>query len=199
MASPVTLRHRIAPDGAARSGDARLGGGAKAALGGIEPLRIRSRVTHMNQPHEVSSHRAAVRDRWPKHTTGVALASAVTAVLVAGAGACSSGGSSGKAASPGTGTTPSSSAPAAPAPAAAATITITNFVFTGPTTVSPGATVAVTNTDSTDHTVTGDGLNQFDVQAPAGKTVTFTAPTAPGTYPFHCSIHPTMHGSLIVK
>jgi plastocyanin len=59
--------------------------------------------------------------------------------------------------------------------------------------------VAVTNTDSAAHTVTGDGLNQFDVQAPAGQTVTFTAPTAPGTYPFHCSIHPNMHGSLIVK
>ena len=124
----------------------------------------------------------------------------MAAALLAGAGACSSSSSSGKASSPGTTAPPSSSAPAAPtAPAASATITITNFVFTGPTTVSPGATIAVTNTDSANHTVTGDGLNQFDVQAPAGKTVTFTAPTAPGTYPYHCSIHPNMHGSLIVK
>jgi plastocyanin len=27
----------------------------------------------------------------------------------------------------------------------------------------------------------------------------FKAPTTPGTYPFHCTIHPDMHGSLIVK
>lgn len=148
-------------------------------FGGIEPLPGGFRVLNM------------------RYNARIVLVSGMAAALLAGAGACSSSGSSGKASSPGTTTPPASSAPAAPA--AAATITITNFVFTGPTTVSPGATVAVTNTDSADHTVTSDGLNQFDVQAPAGKTVTFTAPTAPGTYPFHCSIHPNMHGSLIVK
>lgn len=127
-----------------------------------------------------------------KHTARIAVISGLAAALLAGAGACSS--SSG---SSGTSKPPSSSA--SPAPAAAATITITNFTFTGPTTVPAGATVAVTNSDSTDHTVTSDGLSQFDVHAPAGQTVTFKAPTAPGTYPFHCSIHPQMHGSLIVK
>ena len=111
--------------------------------------------------------------------------------LLAGAGACSS--SSG---SSGTAKPPASSAPA---PAASATITISNFTFTGPTPVSPGATVAVTNSDSVEHTVTSDGPNQFDVQAPSGQTVMFKAPTTPGTYPFHCTIHPDMHGSLIVK
>lgn len=127
-----------------------------------------------------------------KHTARIAVASGFAAALLVGAGACGSG-SSGKP-SP-----PAASPPASSAPAAAATITITNFTFTGPTTVSPGATVAVTNSDSVEHTVTSDGLSQFDVRAPGGQTVTFKAPTAPGTYPFHCSIHPEMHGSLVVK
>jgi plastocyanin len=127
-----------------------------------------------------------------KHTARIAVISGLGAALLAGAGACSS--SSG---SSGTPKPPSSSA--SPAPAAAATITITNFTFTGPTTVPAGATVAVTNSDSTDHTVTSDGQGQFDVRASAGQTVSFKAPTTPGTYPFHCSIHTFMHGSLIVK
>lgn len=127
----------------------------------------------------------------------IVVISGLAAGLLAGAGACSS--SSGSSSSSGTTSPPASSAPAAPAPAASATITITNFTFTGPTTVPAGATVAVTNSDSTDHTVTSDGLSQFNVQAPAGQTVTFTAPSTPGTYPYHCSIHPQMHGSLIVK
>jgi plastocyanin len=121
-------------------------------------------------------------------------------LLLALATACSSSGSGGSgssgATSPGTaagGTT--QSAPAAQA----GTITIAGFAFTGPLTVSPGATVTVMNTDAADHTVTADSAGTFDVQAPAGKTVTFTAPTQPGTYDYHCSIHPNMHGKLIVK
>ena len=121
----------------------------------------------------------------------------MAAALLAGAGACSSSSSSGKASSPGTTAPPASSASAAPA--AAATITITNFVFTGPTTVSPGATVSVMNMDGEAHTVTADEGGAFDVTVPGNATGTFTAPTTPGTYPFHCSIHPNMHGSLIVK
>jgi plastocyanin len=123
-----------------------------------------------------------------------ALVTGSAALLLTLAAACgsSSGGGSAPTSTP---TSPSSSAPA---PAASATITITNFVFTGPLTVSPGATVAVTNTDSASHTVTADN-GTFDVPAPAGQTVTFTAPTKAGTYTYFCTIHPTMHGTLIVK
>ena len=65
------------------------------------------------------------------------------------------------------------------------------------TSVSPGATVTVHNLDGLAHTVTADG-GDFDSPAPAGNS-SFTAPTKPGSYPFHCSIHPEMHGTLVVK
>jgi plastocyanin len=122
-------------------------------------------------------------------------------LILALATACSSSGSSNNSSGSGGGTatgTAPGTAQSAPANQPA-TITIASFTFTGPLTVSPGATVTVTNTDATDHTVTADGAGTFDVQAPAGKTVTFTAPTTPGTYPYHCAIHPQMHGKLIVK
>ena len=54
------------------------------------------------------------------------------------------------------------------------------------------------NEDNTAHTVTADSGNAFDSPAPTGNS-TFTAPTKPGSYPFHCSIHPEMHGTLVVK
>jgi plastocyanin len=34
---------------------------------------------------------------------------------------------------------------------------------------------------------------------PSGGTRSFTAPAAPGSYPFGCRVHPTMHGTLTVQ
>lgn len=79
------------------------------------------------------------------------------------------------------------------------TITISMFAFTTPAHVKPGATIKITNMDSVNHTVTSDTAGIFDVAAPAKSTVTFKAPSTPGTYPFHCSIHTSMHGTLVVK
>lgn len=82
----------------------------------------------------------------------------------------------------------------------AATITIKDFGYGGPITVAPGATVAVTNMDSAGHTVTSDKDAAFDVKVSGhGGTGTLTAPAQSGTYPYHCSYHPDMHGTLIVK
>jgi plastocyanin len=92
------------------------------------------------------------------------------------------------------------SAPAAGATtsaAAAAVITIKNFGFTTPASVSPGARVQVRNMDPLAHTVTADSGHVFDDAASPGNT-TFSAPTTPGSYPFHCTIHPEMHGVLVV-
>ena len=90
---------------------------------------------------------------------------------------------------------PASTAAAAPA----ATIGISNFMFNTPPTVPAGATIAVKNSDSVEHSVTADSGNAFNVDVDGGETATFTAPSQPGTYPYHCSYHPMMHGTLVVK
>lgn len=89
-------------------------------------------------------------------------------------------------------TTPTSAA------AAAAAITIKGFRYTSPASVAPGAMITVTNGDSENHTVTADA-GGFDVKAPAGASVTFAAPSKPGSYQFHCTYHANMHGVLIVR
>ena len=49
-------------------------------------------------------------------------------------------------------------------------------------------------------TVTADANNVFDVRVSGGGGIaTFTAPTTPGTYPFHCKYHANMQGTLTVR
>ncbi|WP_182347029.1 cupredoxin domain-containing protein [Tomitella gaofuii] len=79
------------------------------------------------------------------------------------------------------------------------TITIADFAYGTPVTVVPGGTVTVINNDDVPHTVTSDGPGVFDVNIGPGDTVTFAAPTESGSYDFHCSYHPNMHGSLVVQ
>lgn len=68
-------------------------------------------------------------------------------------------------------------------------------------TVKPGQKVTVTNQDSVVHTLTDKKSHLFDTGdiAASGGKGTFTAPTKPGRYPFGCTIHPDMQGTLIVK
>ncbi|MHB1261881.1 MAG: cupredoxin domain-containing protein [Thermoplasmatota archaeon] len=81
-----------------------------------------------------------------------------------------------------------------------ATIVIQGFAYTPPTlTVAPGATVSVQNKDTTVHTVSSTGSSAFttnDIQG--GATGSFTAPIAPGSYPFNCAYHASMTGTLQV-
>ena len=83
----------------------------------------------------------------------------------------------------------------------AALITIQNFAFhPASITVTPGEKVTVTNKDSTAHTVTataGSAFNTNDVNP--GATTTFTAPAKAGSYPYICTIHQFMHGTLVVS
>ncbi len=79
-------------------------------------------------------------------------------------------------------------------------ITISNFMFSPMAlTVSPGATVSVTNMDSPMHTLTAtDGqFNTGDVTQ--NQTKTFKAPMQAGTYHYICNIHQYMMGSITVK
>lgn len=113
-------------------------------------------------------------------------------------------------ASPAASTPAPVSIPAAPATAAAAgtqtadvspsapTISIKDFKYQGAQTVSPGATINVTNADIEAHTITADQGPAFDAVIPVG-TGTFTAPAKPGTYTYHCNFHGNMKGTLVVK
>jgi plastocyanin len=95
-----------------------------------------------------------------------------------------------------TGTAEATSGPAA---ASAATITIANMSFGEAITVPPGATITIKNDDSAEHSVTSDTAGKFDVEVEGKEQGTLTAPTEPGEYAFHCTYHPSMHGTLIVK
>jgi plastocyanin len=100
----------------------------------------------------------------------------------------------------------SCSSTAAPAPAAggaSAGIDISGFVFkTAALDVTKGTTVTWSNQDGTTHHVmsgtspTSDG--KFDGTVAAGGTFSFTFNNA-GTFPYFCSIHPSMTGTITVK
>ena len=90
-------------------------------------------------------------------------------------------------------------APATTTPAAGLTITIGDFNCGDPLTVRPGATVTVVNSDGAEHTVTADSGSAFNAEVSGKGTTTFTAPTQPGNYAFHCTYHPMMHGRLTVQ
>lgn len=83
--------------------------------------------------------------------------------------------------------------------AAPAVITIKDFKFTTPSTVKPGAAVMIKNEDGEAHTVTADGKGGFDVKIDPGATATLTAPSTAGSFPFHCTYHSDMHGTLTVS
>ena len=92
--------------------------------------------------------------------------------------------------------------PAAASPAAGATgdaVTIQNFAFgPGTITVAAGSTVTWTNSDSTTHTVTADDGSFDSKQLAAGSTFSQTF-TKAGTYAYHCAIHTSMTGTIVVK
>ena len=80
----------------------------------------------------------------------------------------------------------------------AVVITIQNFDFGQPRTVSVGADVLVSNADAEAHTMTARN-GAFDTgSVDEGTSVTFKAPSVPGTYEFYCDIHPSMTGQLVV-
>ena len=77
-------------------------------------------------------------------------------------------------------------------------ITIEGFKFTNAT-AAPGASVSVSNQDSSAHTATADD-GEFDSGNIEGNAEgSITAPDEAGEYPFHCEIHPSMKGTLTVE
>lgn len=132
----------------------------------------------------------------------------LSAVLSLALAACGSSGSTATpAASAPAAASAAASAPAAPAGAACAEsstagtvkVSIENFAFNpAAITAKVGDTVTFTNGDSAGHTATLDDGSCFTPTIASGKSDGLTF-TAAGTYPFHCSIHSTMKGTITVS
>ena len=124
--------------------------------------------------------------------------SAAIAALVVTASACSNAPS---AAPPTHGMAPMS--PAAPAstpaaPVAGTAVSIDNFAFApAMLTVHRGATVTWTNHDEEPHTVAAEDGSFRSPGMDTNATFSFTFAN-PGSYDYVCSIHPVMHGTVVV-
>jgi len=97
------------------------------------------------------------------------------------------------------GSAPAATPAASDAPAGANTVTISNFAFAPASiTIPAGTTVTWTNKDEEPHTVvSGDGTTFHSPGMGTGATFSFTFPNA-GTFEYICSIHPMMHGTVVV-
>lgn len=88
-----------------------------------------------------------------------------------------------------------------PAAAGENAILIQNFAFSPATlAIKTGTTVTWTNRDSVTHTIAPDagapaGFGSGSLAPGASYQFTFTSP---GTYAYHCSIHPSMKGTVVV-
>lgn len=81
------------------------------------------------------------------------------------------------------------------------TIEIKNSSFSpNPLNVKPGEKITVVSRDLMGHSVTADDGSFDSGVLSLDKSALIIAPLNPGTYKFHCLVHPTtMMGTLIVK
>ena len=122
----------------------------------------------------------------------IAVLAALTTVAACGSGSGGGGGT------PPPASTQSASSGSAPA-GGGSTVEIMNFMFMpGSLTVPVGTTVTWKFDDSTDHTVNADDNSFASSPMANGQTFTHTFSSA-GTVAYHCSIHPFMKGTIIVK
>jgi plastocyanin len=94
--------------------------------------------------------------------------------------------------------TGTASATGSPAAVAGNQVNIDNFAFTPATlTVSAGSTVTWTNHDEEPHTVAASDGSFHSPGMGTGATFSHTFST-PGKFDYVCSIHPMMHGTVVV-
>lgn len=120
------------------------------------------------------------------------MAAAACAVALTTVVGCSDGGGGGG---------DSATASAASPSAGGTRVTIDDFTFRpAALTVAPGAKITVVNSDTTTHTLTATKGASFDTGDLApGRRATVTAPSKAGTFPWDCTIHPFMKGTLTVR
>ena len=84
-------------------------------------------------------------------------------------------------------------------PVTGTNITIQNFKYSPETiTIKSGSSITWTNQDRVGHSATADD-NSFDtgvLDQGQSKTITFSKP---GTYAYHCNVHPMMKATVIVQ
>ncbi|MBT2382132.1 cupredoxin domain-containing protein [Streptomyces sp. ISL-11] len=79
------------------------------------------------------------------------------------------------------------------------TVAIQNFTFTPQSvTVNAGDSVRWVNNDEDTHTTTSDGPGWDSGDLPPGAAFTRTFTTR-GTFVYHCTLHPSMTGTVIVQ
>ena len=138
-----------------------------------------------------------------RNRTILAFAGGLAAVVLL-MSACGSS-SGGAMAMPGGGSSGAMVMPAGGGPAQASNVPahtdqvqITNFAFAPAVIkVAAGATVTWTNEDTTQHDVFAPPVGLQSPVLNQNDTYTHTF-SSPGTYPYICSIHPFMHGTVVV-
>jgi plastocyanin len=104
----------------------------------------------------------------------------------------------------GSSTSPSSTPP--PAPAGSTSITMVNGASglsstaysPNPVTVSVGTTVSWLNNDNTTHTAVANAGAFTSPNVAPNTRFNFTF-TSAGTFPYHCTLHPNMVGTITVQ
>src|SRR4051812_42138258 len=90
-------------------------------------------------------------------------------------------------------------APTAGAQGETVTVSIKNFAFDPPNaTVAPGTTITWVNNDQVPHTVTANNGAFDSGTLQPGQSYSFKF-DRPGTYAYHCNIHPDMSASVAVS
>jgi plastocyanin len=76
-------------------------------------------------------------------------------------------------------------------------VRIQGFAFHAATThVKAGSRITFSNKDGVAHTATGKGFNTGVISPGKSKGIVFHKK---GTFAYHCTIHPDMHGKVIVE
>ena len=149
------------------------------------------------------------RQPWKRRT--LILIGALSVLLVVGVLAASCGGGTtattattvGSGTTAGTpttaGATTTAGTPTSAAGGGGTQVVMKGFAFDpASVTIKVGESVTWTNQDSTNHTVTADKGEFNSSQLANGATFSFKFDTA-GTYAYHCSIHPSMTGTVVVQ
>ena len=135
-----------------------------------------------------------------RHLTTSFVAAAAVAASVTGCGSSDSARGAQGAPKPSASHQPASSGSSqSPPGAGAGAVTIDNFKFVPTSLTVSQDTITVTNHDSTAHTTTSDDGKSFDTGNIDPESSATIRLSKPGTYKYHCNIHPFMHGALVVK